>query len=159
VTDHERAMLLSVRPRFAESILAGAKRAEIRRLRPAVRPGTPVIIYATRPLAAVVGTARIDHVCHGTPSTLWTEYSSQMGVTQQEFDRYLHGLSTAYLLILTDVDRLTYPLTLEDMRETAAFQPPRSYRYLDRNAIRALVNGHQGGGHLLSLLHSPNVDK
>ena len=155
MTDHERAMLLSVRPRFAESILAGAKRAEIRRLRPAVRPGTPVIIYATKPVGAVVGTAHIDRVCHGAPSLLWEEYHSQVGVTQQEFGRYLHGLSTAYLLILSDVHRLTCPLTLEDMREIAAFQPPRSYRYLDRNALRTLVNGHPGGGHLLSLLHGP----
>jgi predicted transcriptional regulator len=159
VTDHERAMLLSVRPRFAESILAGAKRAEIRRLRPAARPGTPVIIYATRPLGAVVGTAYIDSVCHGAPPILWEEYHSQMGVTQQEFERYLHGLSMAYLLILSDVHRLTCPLTLEDMRETAAFQPPRSYRYLDRNALRTLVNGHPGGGHLMSLLHGSEADK
>ena len=156
MTDHERAMLLSVRPRFAESILAGAKRAEIRRLRPAIRPGTPVIIYATMPVGAVVGTAHIDRVCQGAPSLLWEEYHSQMGVTQQEFERYLHGLSTAYLLILSDVHRLTCPLTLEDMRETAAFQPPRSYRYLDRNALRTLVNGHPGGDHLLSLLHGPS---
>jgi predicted transcriptional regulator len=157
VTDHERAMLLSVRPRFAESILAGAKRAEIRRLRPTAQPGTPVIIYATRPLAAVVGTACIDDVCHGTPSILWEEYHSHMGVTRREFDQYLQGLSIAYLLILSEVRRLTCPLTLEDMRETAAFQPPRSYRYLDRNALRTLVNGHPGGGHLLSLLHEPGA--
>jgi predicted transcriptional regulator len=152
-------MLLSVRPRFAESILSGAKRAEIRRLRPAVRPGTPAIIYATRPIGAVVGTACIDRVCHGTPSILWEEYQSQTGVTQQEFDRYLHGLSTAYLLILSDVHRLTCPLTPEDMRESAAFQPPRSYRYLDRNSLRTLVNGHPGGGHLLSLLHGQDPDR
>jgi predicted transcriptional regulator len=158
--DHERAMLLSVRPRFAESILAGAKRAEIRRLRPAARPGTPVIIYATRPLAAVVGTACIDSVCHGAPSVLWEQYQSQVGVTQQEFNQYLHGVSTAYLLILGNMQRLTSPLTLEDMRETtAAFQPPRSYRYLDKNALRTLVNGHPGGVHLLSLLQDPSVKK
>ena len=118
-------MLLSVRPRFAESILEGAKSAEIRRLRPTARPGTPVIIYATRPLAAVVGTACIDSICHGTPSILWEEYQPQMGVTRQEFDQYLRGVSTAYLLILSNVQRLTSPLTLEDMRETTAFQPPR----------------------------------
>jgi predicted transcriptional regulator len=153
--DHERAMLLSIRPHFAESILAGAKRAEIRRLCPTAQPGTPVIIYATRPLAAVVGTASTDSVCHGTPSALWRQYRSLVGVTQQEFDQYLDGVSTAYLLILGNVRRLTHPLTLEDMRETAAFQPPRSYRYLDRNSLRTLVNGHPGGAHLLSRLQEP----
>jgi len=152
VTEHDRAMLLSVRPRFAESILAGTKRVEIRRQRPGVQPGTPVIIYATKPVAAVVGTALIDRVYEGSPSDLWVDYHPQMGVTRREFDEYLDGAATAYVLMLTSAQRLSSPLTLDDMRESAAFQPPRSYRYLNHSTLRKLVNGHPGGDSLLSLL-------
>jgi len=150
VTDHDRAMLLSVRPRYAESILAGAKRAEIRRQRPGIAPGTPVIIYATKPLGAVIGTAIIDRVCEGTPADLWNQYHQEMGVTQDEFEQYLSGIPTAYLLLLSGASRLISPLTLDDMRESADFQPPCSYRYVDHSTLRTLVNGHPAGTSLLS---------
>lgn len=157
MTDHERAMLLSVRPRYAESILTGAKRVEIRRQRPGVTPGTPVIIYATKPLGAVIGTAIIDQVRQGTPTELWAHYQEEMGVTQDEFEQYVGDLTTAYLLLLADASRLPIPLTLSDMRESADFQPPRSYRYLNHNTLRALVNGHPARTPLLSLLQGPHA--
>lgn len=154
MTDHERAMLLSVRPRYAESILAGSKRAEIRRQRPGILPGTPVIIYATKPLAAVIGMASIDRVCAGAPADLWDQFHQHMGVTREEFNQYLSGLTTAYLLLLSGARRLNSPLTLDDMRESANFQPPRSYRYVNHSSLRALVNGHPAGASLLSLLRA-----
>jgi predicted transcriptional regulator len=147
-------MLLSVRPRFAESILAGTKRAEIRRQRPGAQPGTPVIIYATKPVAAVVGTAYIDRVCYGDPIDLWEKHRGEMGVTRQDYEVYLEGVPTAYLLILHRVQRLAAPLTLHDMREASAFQPPRSYRYVNRSTLRELVNGHPAGESLLTLLRT-----
>ncbi len=147
-------MLLSVHPRYAESILTGTKRAEIRRQRPGVLPGTPVIIYATKPLGAVIGTAIINQVCAGTPTDLWDQYHLEMGVTQEKFELYLGTISTAYVLLLSGARRLISPLTLDDMRESADFQPPRSYRYLNHSTLRTLVNGHPARTSLLSLLKS-----
>lgn len=135
MTDPDRAMLLSIRPRHAESILAGTKVGEIRRQRPDVLPRTPVIIYATKPVGAVVGTARIDRICDGSPQLLWERHHGLMGVTRQEFDQYLDGASTAYLLLLSGARRLVTPLTLDDMREAGHFQPPQSYRYVDRRTL------------------------
>jgi predicted transcriptional regulator len=143
-------MLLSVRPPYAASILMGTKRAEIRRQRPTAAPGTPVIIYATKPLAAVIGTARIDQVCEGSPVTLWEKYQDEMAIAKQEFERYVSDAPVAYLLLLSSAHRLACPLSLDDMREGSGFRPPRSYRYLDQAALRTLVNGHPGGPSLLS---------
>lgn len=152
MTDHERAMLLSVRPNYAESILAGTKRAEIRRQRPGTPPGTPVIIYATKPVAAVIGTARIEQVLAGSPSDLWDQHNDDMDVTESAYDEYLSGVDIAYVLMLTQVHRLTAPLSLDEMRRTSAFQPPRSYRYMSQDSLRTLVNGHPSGASLLRLL-------
>lgn len=57
-TDH--ALFVSVKPRFAEKILAGEKSVELRRVRPSVTPGTLVIFYASSPTREVVGTGRAD---------------------------------------------------------------------------------------------------
>ena len=151
MTDHERVLLLSVRPHYAESILAGTKRAEIRRQRPGTPPGTPVIIYATKPVAAVIGTARIDHIQAGSPAELWDQYNGVMDVTEPDYAEYLDGVDTAYVLLLSQARRIAPLLSLDEMRQTAAFQPPRSYRYVNQPALRALVNGHASGASLLAL--------
>jgi len=152
VNDHSYALLLSVRPRYAELIMQGTKLAEVRRQRPNVESGTFVIIYATQPIAAVVGFARISNVHFGTPSDLWTAHRADMGVSQEEFDDYLAGATTASLLMLSDAQRLSAPLTLDEMRTSAAFRPPRSYRYISHSALSKLVTGHPAASQLLTLL-------
>lgn len=150
--EQDHVLLLSIRPRYAESILNGTKLAEIRRQRLNVQPGTPVIIYATQPIAAVVGSARIAEVCQGAPADVWADYHTQMDVSRDEFDDYLTGAVTAHILILKDIQRLRAPLTLAEMRATTAFHPPRSYRYVTPKILRELVNGHPSGDLLLDLL-------
>jgi len=152
VKQHERALLLSVRPRYAESIMNGSKTAEIRRQRPSVELGAPVIIYATQPVAAVVGSARIVDVHHGSPSDVWADHHDALGISQDEFDDYVAGVRAAYVLTLDEVLRLAAPLTLDEMRTASGFHPPRSYRYVTRTELGKFVNGHPGGDSLLSLL-------
>jgi len=154
VNQQESALLLSVRPHFAESIMNGSKVAEIRRQRPNITIGTPVIIYATLPVAAVVGYARLSEIHCGHPDEMWSSYQTFMGVTRQEFDKYLTGVTTSYILMLADVQRLERPLTLSQMRAISGFHPPRSYRYIDRASLTLLVDGHPNKDALLSLLPS-----
>ncbi len=149
---HERALLLSVRPRFASSILDGTKTAEIRRQRPAVQPGILVIIYATKPVGAIVGTARISGISHGNPADMWEQHHSHTGITRTEFDAYLCGAETAYILMLRNVQRLEPLLTLEQIRAATTFQPPQSYRYLNQHTLHNLVHHHPASDSLLTML-------
>lgn len=151
---HDRALLLSVRPRFAHSILDGTKTAEIRRQRPAVQPGTLVIIYATKPVGAIVGTARISGISSGSPADMWEQHHENAGITRAEFDIYLSGAETAYILMLHDVQRLEPLLTLEQIRAVAAFQPPQSYRYLNRHMLHNLISDHPASNSLLATLEA-----
>ncbi|MFJ9612884.1 ASCH domain-containing protein [Streptomyces noursei] len=64
-------MLLSLYPRFATAILAGAKKVEVRRQRVAAPPGTTVVLYATAPTMALVGLARIVAISIGSPQEVW----------------------------------------------------------------------------------------
>ena len=152
MSQSDRALLLSIRPRYAHAILNGTKTAEIRRQRPNVHPGTLVIIYATKPVGALIGTARISDVSEGAPVTLWERHRRATGVSQAEYDGYLSGTDTAYLLFLCQVQRLEPLLTLEQMRLTNAFQPPQSYRYLSQRMLHSLVDGHPAGRSLLAKL-------
>ena len=152
MNEHDRALLLSVRPRYAYAILDGAKTAEIRRQRPTVHPGTLVIIYATKPVGAIVGTARIAGMSCGSPADMWERHDRTTGVTRAEYDAYLVGAETAYLLFLREVQRLEPLLTLEQIRSATTFQPPQSYRYLSQHMLHNLVNGHPESDSLLTML-------
>ena len=154
MSQNDRALLLSIRPRYAQAILSGTKSAEIRRQRPTVHPGTPVIIYATKPVGALVGTARIANIAEGTPADIWEQHQNCTGVSKAEYDTYLSGAETAYLLFLCQVQRLEPLLTLEQIRSAATFQPPQSYRYLSQHMLHSLLGDHPVRHSLLTMLRS-----
>ena len=138
----DRPVLMSVRPRFADAILSGAKTTEVRRRSMAITPGTRVILYASSPTRAVVGTARIASTEIWEPEVAWGRHRGSMDLARAEFDRYLTGTNSAYLLLLTDVETLEEPISLGRLREHGPFQPPQSLRYVassDPTMLRRLA--------------------
>lgn len=138
----KRTLLLSLRPRFAEAILTGDKATELRRRPINARPGTPIILYASSPVRAVVGTARLASVDSCDPGTAWHQHQHTLGLTRQEFDTYLDGAPVAYLLQLRHVQVVNEPLPLDHLRRHGPFQPPQSFRYIaasDPSTLRELA--------------------
>lgn len=137
-----RTLLLSLRPRYATAILAGTKTIEIRRRPVTATPGTPIILYASSPQMAVVGTARLAGTTVCPPDAGWHRHHREFGVSRDEYEAYLDGATNAHLLHLTAVNRLNEPLPLRHLREQAPFQPPQSFRYIaaaDPADLRDLV--------------------
>jgi predicted transcriptional regulator len=152
VNDHERALVLSLRPRFADSILDGSKSVELRRQRVTTSPGTPVILYASAPVMAVVGTARVAGVHIDEPDCVWQQFHMDLGLKREEFEQYIAGAAHASALLLTDIDRLRTPVSLTHLRRAQPFNPPQSYRYLTCDALGQLVRGHPVAHELLDRL-------
>jgi predicted transcriptional regulator len=158
VNTPERAVLLSLHPRFATAILNGEKTVELRRQRVAVPPGTPVVIYATSPVMALLGTARITSVDTATPAQVWHRHRTACGISKAEYRAYMNGAPQASALILDSPWPLAHPVPLSHLRRTGAFHPPQSYRYLTTDALNDLVAGHEAAGALLTrlaTLHTP----
>lgn len=138
----QRTLLLSLRPRFANAILSGGKTTEIRRRPVNAKPGTPIILYASAPTMAIVGTARLRAVHACDPDEAWQTHHRTFGLSRAEFDAYLNGSNWAYLLLLTQVGPLDTPLPLHHLRQDGPFHPPQSFRYVaatDPASIRELV--------------------
>jgi predicted transcriptional regulator len=134
------ALFLSLRPRFAELLLSGHKSVELRRVRPAVAPGASVLLYASSPAMKLVGRAEVAEVKVASISQIWKEHGPQTGITRKEYEEYLDGLAEAVAIKLVNIRRLDKPRPLQDLRERiAGFQPPQSYRYLDKAEVAALV--------------------
>lgn len=139
VNDPERAMLLSVHPRFATAILVGSKTVEVRRQRVAAPPGTPVLLYTTAPTMALVGMARIASVHGASPKEVWSAHRAQTGITRRDYDAYMSGATQASGLTLEDPVSFGEPVTLGALRSAGAFHPPQSYRYMKGDELRQVA--------------------
>ncbi|WP_144118309.1 ASCH domain-containing protein [Catellatospora sichuanensis] len=133
-----RPLLLSLRPRFAQAILDGSKSAELRRRRVSAEPGTAVILYASSPLMAVVGTARVEKVRVLTPRGAWPHHGPNTALTRQEYYDYLDGSDIACLIYLHHIQRLPVVLPLGELRSTHRFHPPQSYRFITHDDPKTL---------------------
>ncbi len=132
-----KSLLISLHPRFANAIFNGTKQAELRKVRPRVEPGDQVVIYSTKPTAAILGVVTVESVIAEPPSKLWPKMSRTSAVSRAEFVRYFHHRRIAYAIVITSPRLLKTPITLTDIRaECPHFTPPQSYWYLQHERLR-----------------------
>ena len=131
-------MLLSIRPRHVARILNGSKTVELRKARPGIFPGQPVLIYSTSPEAAVVAMCRVSRVESAAPTKLWSRVGRRSGIVRSEFDNYFAGSKIAVALHLTEVEALESPVPLAELRLRGPFHPPQTWNFLDKERVIAL---------------------
>lgn len=125
----QRALFLSLKPRYANAILNGTKTVELRRTRPTLPTGSLVILYSSAPTRAVVGWAQLIGVRGGTPVEIWNEYGAAAGIEEIDYHAYFHEADRAFALELDDVVAAVQPIPLSVIRSIGV-QPPQSWRYL-----------------------------
>ena len=126
----ERCLVLSIKPKYVDKILAGTKTVELRRTAPDLEPGAPVLLYSSSPVKAAVGYATLRRVDARSPSGLWADVAGESGVTRAEYRDYFRGADRAYALQLVDVVGASTSISLERMR-LLGLEPPQSWRYID----------------------------
>lgn len=125
------AVLLSLRPAFAARILDGTKSTELRRVHARVQPGQLALLYSSSPTMALVGTALVEKVDTGAPTSLWERVRHTAGVSRAEYLSYFDGAQRAAGIWLTHAKALERPLPLSELRERWPwFRPPQSYCFL-----------------------------
>lgn len=93
-----KAILLSIKPRHAEAILAGRKRIEFRKTWP--ESATGVILYSSSPVQRIVAFAKVMEVIRGTPDLIWETCGKFGGITEAEFRAYFAGKDSAVGILL-----------------------------------------------------------
>ena len=131
-----QALLLSIRPRFADMIFAGTKTVELRRTRPRVGKGDLVLVYVSAPVKSLVGAFLVATVIETTPGALWKRAGRRAGVTKVEFDAYFIGATNAFGIELCCQWKLEEPAPLATLRNRRrGFHPPQVYRYLSQKDL------------------------
>jgi predicted transcriptional regulator len=139
----DKALLLSIRPEFADKIFKGEKTAELRRRRPRVNKGDWVYVYVASPVKVLRGAFRVAKVIDDVPNRLWRKVRRIAGVTRQQFDRYFEGAERAFAILLEEVRHLAQSVDLTWLRKKwPGFRPPQSYRYVPISKLPPLKPTH-----------------
>lgn len=121
-------MLLSVKPRFANLILAGTKRVEFRRSW-ATKEVSHIAIYSSSPVQKIVALAAVEEVVLASRRALLnhsTKYGG--GLTPDELNDYFDGKERGYAVLLGKVTTFRDPVSPKSI--ISSFTPPQSFRYL-----------------------------
>ena len=134
-------LLLSIRPRFADGILTGVKRVELRRRLPRVGSQDTVVIYVTAPTKAVVGFFVVESVERLPLGQLWRRVRDIAGVTRAEYLDYFDGLTEGVAIFIRNAGWFSRPVPLTELRTRwPGFHPPQGFRYLDKGTFDLLCS-------------------
>ncbi|WP_262029429.1 hypothetical protein [Microvirga sp. Mcv34] len=136
-------VLMSIRPQYVRKILEGTKTVELRRKFSQNFQSGVLLIYATAPVMAVVGAARIVLAKDMPITQIWRMHRKESGVCKTEFDAYFHNVERGYVLSLSQVMPLENCVTRGEMYERYGLVPPQSYRILDAHIARDILNANR----------------
>lgn len=133
-----KALLLSIKPRFAEAIFAGTKLFELRKVKPRVGPGDLVLVYVTSPRCSLEGAFKVGSVLELSPDKLWSKVKSACALTKTEFFNYYEGKTVGYAIAIEEAWSLENALNLTELR-SASIIPPQGYHYLSADKTESLL--------------------
>ncbi len=123
-------ILLSIKPKYVNSIMNGTKKFEFRRKIFKRKDVDTVVVYATKPVGKVVGEFEIKQVISDTPKSLWTMTAQYAGLDKMDFYNYFEGLDEAFAIQISKVTPYKTQLDLNEL-ENGNIRAPQSFIYLD----------------------------
>jgi predicted transcriptional regulator len=134
------AVLMSIRPVFAEAILRGDKRVEFRK-RPLAARVTHVIVYATLPVGAITGAFSVAGQKTCSPAGLWQTFGGIAGIESNAFWQYFDSHSEGTGIFIGEVFVAYQPLAID--KALGFSRPPQSYQYIDTDSANRLLRTMQ----------------
>ncbi len=128
-------IVISVRHKFVERIVAGKKGAELRRRAPRIQPGCKVWIYTKAPEAVISICVTVDRIVAGSPKEIWQSHRSDLGVSRDEFEDYFKEAQTACAIFFKLVEDVSPSVALSEIRsKSKGFHPPQFFKRLEEGS-------------------------
>ena len=135
----EKALLLSIKPKYAELIFNGIKTVELRKVRPNVVRGDTVLMYVTSPVMEIKASFQIKSLYSASPSKLWHMVWNKAGIEKDEFFEYFGRANIGYAIQIDSLTIFPEPLSLGTVRQQIPdFTPPQCYRYFSNIELSSL---------------------
>jgi predicted transcriptional regulator len=131
-TTPKHAVLISIRPRFAEMIFDGSKTVELRRVCQTMSPGDLALVYVSFPAKELRGIFEAGKIISAAPRALWPRVKKRCGLTRKEFFAYFDGKDTAHSITIKRSWKLSEAVCLTALRRRrGGFRPPQNFFYLN----------------------------
>lgn len=135
-----RVIVLSIHSSFADKIYSGEKRFEYRK-RLASNSVDYLVLYETKPVAAITGFVEVVGKLSGSKKELWNATKRDAGITRAFFyDYFSESKCGACAYHLGKVFKTNSPMSLSDIGLSSA---PQSFRYIDEGVFLALLDVSQ----------------
>lgn len=122
--------ILSIKPIYANQILAGTKKVEFRK-RSFKEKVRRVYIYASVPVKQIVGYFTFEEIDEDTPANLWEKYKDVGGIAKEDFFSYYANNDLGCAFVIKSVTPYKNGKSPNEFIED--FVPPQSYVYLELN--------------------------
>lgn len=121
-------VILSIKPVFADAILAGEKKVEFRRTL-FKKNVEKVFIYCTSPVKKITGYFTINDIVKDSPQKLWEQFGEIGFINEIDFFKYFENRKTGFSICIDSINE--FPMSIDPFKKLENFVPPQSFRYCD----------------------------
>ena len=125
-------VILSIKPIYAEAIMAGTKKVEFRK-KFFKREVEKIFIYSSMPKKMIIGYFTILEVIEDTPSNIWKEFKDVGGISEKDFFEYYKNTEKGFSIKIDKVVKFKEEIDPEEFIEE--FCAPQSYIYIEQKTI------------------------
>jgi predicted transcriptional regulator len=117
---------LSIKQLYAERIIAGVKKIELRKRPIGMELGDLVLLYETIPDSVIRGGFIADKTVSFPPPKMWNQYHHIMGIDKEFYDNYFENCESAYGTLI--YQSFSFPaLTVKQIQKFCpGFVPPQA---------------------------------
>lgn len=119
-------VLMSIKPKYADKILSGEKKYELRR-KIFKEKVDSIIIYSSSPVMKVVGEVEVDGVIVDKPEEIFQRFKPHLCISESDYFDYFGGVDTAYAIKIGKVIKYTQ---LKELNDFGVERAPQSYVYV-----------------------------
>jgi predicted transcriptional regulator len=134
------SILASIKPKYAEAILEGQKKVELRRTS-ILKPVDNMLIYATAPISMIVGWAGVETIIRENPIDLYQRCIDISHLSKDEYEKYFNGANLATGIFLKDSHKIT-PMPINSLFGIKS--PPQSFCYITDEVFQEFCRMLQG---------------
>ena len=123
-----RKLLLPIKPKYVDAIIAGTKRVEYRTRIRKDSEVTTALIYRCDDLKKIVAEFTIGGIIKGTPEQVWKQTKELGGIEEKDYFQYFANRNIAYAYQICNL--VIYP-EATPLSSLGIKKAPRSFRYIE----------------------------
>ena len=121
-------ILISIKPAFANLIVFGVKKVELRRSFPQTAEGKKCYIYSSSPTKAIIGECYITKVEKLPIKEIWEKHSEESMIDWGDFKNYFTGKEHGFAISVNK--HIKYEESIALPERFSMSRPPQSFCYV-----------------------------